>query len=179
MKNTIWNNLTEEEKVIRRLSLKRNSSKVLLFDEFLKQQKLKDKGMGDINRINEIIKEFGTIENYIKATDNQSIKKKKYYKKNIDKSLPAKYRQYLSRALDKELQFDLTVEQFESLCNNNCVYCNDTPCGVDRKDSSIGYTINNSQSCCTKCNMMKYTHSTDNFLLHIKKIYEFQKLSIS
>ena len=49
--------------------------------------------------------------------------------------------------------------------------------GIDRLNSLIGYNINNCVPCCTKCNIMKNAYSENDFLLQIKKIYEFKKLS--
>lgn len=48
--------------------------------------------------------------------------------------------------------------------------------GVDRISSKKGYTIDNTVSCCWKCNMMKNTLSEKDFLEHIDKIFNFKKL---
>lgn len=42
--------------------------------------------------------------------------------------------------------------------------------GVDRKDSSLGYTEENSVPCCIICNVMKLNHTTEFFLAHARKI---------
>ena len=47
--------------------------------------------------------------------------------------------------------------------------------GIDRVDNSLGYTLENSVSCCSKCNYMKKTLNVENFLLHIAKIYNYNK----
>jgi len=89
-----------------------------------------------------------------------------------DSSLPIRYRSYLARANKKRLVFSLTVEQFEHLCKQPCVYCGlSSRITIDRKDSSEGYHINNCQPCCFHCNIMKYTYSETEFLNHIRSVY--------
>lgn len=98
---------------------------------------------------------------------------------------------YRYNAKKKGLEFDLTIEIFKELVSKNCIYCDaapvvrnkklkkgrigQLPCnGVDRKNNSIGYTIDNSAPCCPKCNMMKKDLKYDEFLIHIGKINDFQ-----
>ena len=45
--------------------------------------------------------------------------------------------------------------------------------GIDRLDSSIGYTNENSVTCCKTCNFAKNTLSESEFYSWIKKIYEY------
>lgn len=89
--------------------------------------------------------------------------------------LETKYHKYKNRAERKKLPFELTINEFEILINGNCEYCGDNSGGIDRKDSSLGYTIDNSTPCCSMCNTMKFTYSTQDFLNHIDKIYKRQK----
>lgn len=57
-----------------------------------------------------------------------------------------------------------------------CYLCGKVPAmGLDRYDSSIGYTDENTRSCCTDCNYMKKNMSFDDFVLHIRNIYTFTK----
>lgn len=46
--------------------------------------------------------------------------------------------------------------------------------GIDRIDSTMGYTINNCVPCCSNCNMFKNDLSVDEFLNHVNKIVSFQ-----
>jgi hypothetical protein len=46
--------------------------------------------------------------------------------------------------------------------------------GVDRKDNELGYTKENSVSCCEMCNRMKMKISFTDFLEQVKRIYEHQ-----
>ena len=48
--------------------------------------------------------------------------------------------------------------------------------GIDRIDSSKGYTVENSVACCKYCNTAKNTMSVDEFLKWIGRVYEFNNL---
>lgn len=81
------------------------------------------------------------------------------------------YRRYKSSAVKRDIAFDLTKDQFMSLIESTCVYCGTVEqVGVDRIDNSVGYTLENSASCCHYCNRMKWTHNKEAFLSHIAKI---------
>ena len=45
--------------------------------------------------------------------------------------------------------------------------------GIDRVNSAIGYTKENSVTCCKYCNFAKHTMSEDDFYKWIRKVYEF------
>jgi len=80
------------------------------------------------------------------------------------------YKSYINSAKYRNLKFELTQEQFCSLLNKPCFYCNDIAFGVDRIDSFIGYQLDNVVSCCGICNHMKMQHSQKFFITHCKKI---------
>ncbi|QOR58045.1 hypothetical protein [uncultured phage cr50_1] len=98
------------------------------------------------------------------------------------------YCYYRSGAKARNLEWNLTEEQFAHLINQNCVYCGEKPSkkqtvsykneyelvnGIDRIDSSKGYTVNNCVPCCSKCNLMKNNFKKEEFLQHITKIYNY------
>ena len=90
-----------------------------------------------------------------------------------DASIPMKMRQYIGSANKRGISFELTIEQFNQLCSLRCVYCDTSNrIGIDRKDSSVGYVIDNCQPCCGTCNLMKHRSDEDDFLSHILKIYK-------
>lgn len=77
--------------------------------------------------------------------------------------------------------FNMTVEQFGELMSQPCHYCGGAPStrhktglrnGIDRVDSSRGYTTDNCVTCCFKCNRMKFNHSVTDFLAHISAIHQ-------
>ena len=94
------------------------------------------------------------------------------------------YHMYKKEAEKRELFFDLPKDNFEKLIIDKCYYCGNFPytmctaCkipgfyynGIDRVDNSKGYTINNCVTCCKKCNYMKASLTTEDFIDHIRKI---------
>lgn len=98
----------------------------------------------------------------------------------------AAYSAYKDRARRANLNFLLTIEEFEKLTQMNCAYCSSPPsniCGTERKgryiyngldrvDSKKGYELSNCKPCCKKCNWAKSDMTLYDFTLHIKKIYD-------
>lgn len=96
------------------------------------------------------------------------------------KNLPPKYRGYLARANQRGFAFDFTVDEFDTICASECAYCGSVGNnGIDRIDSSVGYTKENSQPCCTRCNWMKRTDSHEVFIDHIRRIYRHSQRNTS
>ena len=96
------------------------------------------------------------------------------------------FRTYKKEARERKLTFELDVEEFKKLTQQNCFYCGKEPCniinkpkmngyytynGVDRVDNELGYILTNCVACCITCNRMKINHSLDNFKNQIIKIY--------
>ncbi len=103
------------------------------------------------------------------------------------------YKYKIKNQTDKE--FNMTFEEFDYITNQNCHYCGQEPTfperfknefknrdivlfnGIDRVNSSKGYSLDNCVPCCTKCNIMKLNLDVNDFLNHVKKIYEFNQSS--
>lgn len=99
------------------------------------------------------------------------------------------YRRYKKGALDRSYSFEITFEEMETIIYKNCFYCNQEPedhssddCykngrgifkrnGIDRKDNTKGYYLDNCVPCCSRCNTMKMDSSFSEFLLKIQQIY--------
>lgn len=95
--------------------------------------------------------------------------------------------QYKKGAARRNLEYNLTTEEFNELVTGNCVYCGDSLTntkkgqgkssgdfkytGIDRVDSSKGYLKENCVSCCWPCNNMKHATKEEDFLNHINKIF--------
>ena len=78
---------------------------------------------------------------------------------------------YRSRAKRSGKSFTLTKQQFSTLLLSSCVYCGGIhDMGIDRIDSSRGYELDNSVSCCCTCNSMKLDKTVAEFYEHISKI---------
>jgi hypothetical protein len=97
---------------------------------------------------------------------------------------------YESSAKGRKLEFSLNKEEFSKLTSSLCFYCGQDPSkkkaranrsksdwgdyfynGIDRIDSSKGYTLDNCATCCSNCNYAKMQMTSDEFRLHIIRIY--------
>jgi hypothetical protein len=101
-----------------------------------------------------------------------------------DKSIFGKHKKlastYIRGALDRDLDFRLTPDQFAKLVEGDCHYCGAKPrykaadrCetnGIDRSDSKIGYELDNCVSCCTTCNLAKRDMRLDDFQEWLKQV---------
>ena len=108
---------------------------------------------------------------------------------NSNTSFNLLYSSYIKGAKRRSLEFKLSKEIFREFTKQNCFYCGSPPNttmrpnsagggyiynGIDRKDSNIGYIIENCVSCCKTCNYAKLKMTDDDFINHVKKIYEYQ-----
>ena len=93
---------------------------------------------------------------------------------------------YKYNAKLRNLPFELKEEEFKTLLRGDCFYCGRKPeqifrmkynngdfvhNGVDRLDSSKGYTLDNCVSCCTRCNRAKLLETKDNFFAWVRQVY--------
>lgn len=96
---------------------------------------------------------------------------------------------YKQSAKKRNLVFELSLEEFKNITKQNCHYCGSigTPfaenCnkksnglyignGIDRKDNSLGYILENCLPCCTWCNQMKLNKTYEEFVTQIRTICE-------
>ena len=81
-------------------------------------------------------------------------------------------------AQNNKPKYDEWLEEFESITKLPCMYCGEYSkesegaqySGIDRIDSSEGYTSLNCVPCCEMCNRMKLDYDMLDWLRHIKKI---------
>ena len=101
------------------------------------------------------------------------------------------YAKMISNIKRRNIEVAISKEDFINLIKQPCIYCWDewwnsmtnSHCRIntikynwiDRIDSSIWYIKDNVVSCCKKCNWAKNNMSVSDFLLHIEKIYLFNK----
>lgn len=98
---------------------------------------------------------------------------------------------YKSRALKSGLEFEIDVEAFRSLTQEYCHYCGSPPNntmkrktgkhvsvlkynGLDRIDSTRGYTLENVVPCCGICNHAKHTMSYHDFTNWLTTVVNFR-----
>jgi len=76
----------------------------------------------------------------------------------------AQFQHFKKAARDRRLQCTLTRKQYLRLRMEVCIYCGFPSTskngGIDRLDSSFGYTLENSVPCCTECNMARNRNFT-------------------
>ena len=90
-----------------------------------------------------------------------------------NKNTPAyRYSTYKSGAKVREIEFNLSFEEFVSFWNSPCFYCGDSieGIGLDRKDPKIGYQTDNIVPCCSQCNRAKTIQTTESFIEMCKKV---------
>ncbi len=95
------------------------------------------------------------------------------------------YKRYRATAWERKLEFSVPILEFVEIAMMPCTYCQKEAdktiksaeskshikyTGIDRKDSSKGYTKENIVPCCTQCNMIK------NNLLSYEEMIEVMKL---
>jgi len=124
---------------------------------------------------------------YYLANREKKLKQGREYKKNnreaiqkhdkeYKQSPEGKFSRYKGRAKKKGYKFELDFELFKSLSLATCYHCGGEGYGIDRLNSSEGYTVSNSVPCCTLCNMSKRHHDEEVWLQHIVKIIEHKGL---
>ena len=89
-------------------------------------------------------------------------------------TITGKFAKYCYQAKRRKIGWELTKEQFAKLIYQRCHYCGVSQkdgVGIDRRDSSIGYTYKNSLPCCSQCNYMKMAYPYDSFIQKVKDIY--------
>lgn len=93
---------------------------------------------------------------------------------------------YKNHAKRRKLNFDILEREFLLLTTMNCYYCDRLPSniiksqnnngdyiysGVDRIDSSKGYTKENCVPCCGMCNKAKMNYTREQFFDMVERIY--------
>jgi predicted transcriptional regulator len=84
-----------------------------------------------------------------------------------------KISQTRNRCKIKNRECLLSEEQMINILTQSCHYCGDTESiGMDRINSDLGYTEDNTVPCCSTCNTMKMDMKTDDWFNHMRKILE-------
>jgi hypothetical protein len=93
-------------------------------------------------------------------------------------SLEKHYEIYFQSALKRQLEFELTPDEFEKIVFKPCHYCGfqgERLNGVDRMNNMKGYLLSNCVSCCTPCNFAKGNHTYQEMILYITNIVKNRK----
>lgn len=104
-----------------------------------------------------------------------------------DQAIKSIHLTYKRHALAKNRVYELTEIDIEKLVTSACHYCGGTDSnsyrsttmgspgifnynGIDRVDSSLGYTLNNVVACCQHCNFMKQEMSLTEWFSRMEKV---------
>jgi hypothetical protein len=87
------------------------------------------------------------------------------------------YSSYKHRAHERQIDFMIAKQEFESLTASSCYLCgkknsNSHKNGIDRYDNNLGYLIENCRTCCGECNYMKREYTYNDVFDKFKMIYE-------
>lgn len=97
---------------------------------------------------------------------------------------------YKSDARGRNYCWSITDDEFFSLCKAPCLYCGDLPRnisksiygtgdfiynGIDRTNNSLGYTKENTVSCCRICNRAKSNLSYEDWISYLSRVAMRQK----
>lgn len=78
------------------------------------------------------------------------------------------------KAMNRGLTWELSKYEAAELLVQDCHYCGSKPGsnygGIDRKDNSLGYHLENCLPCCFSCNSAKGTKTYADFLEWLKQI---------
>jgi hypothetical protein len=107
-----------------------------------------------------------------------------------ESNFDALYGSYKHSAKTRNIEFNLSKEEFRKITSSNCFYCGKEPSqtknqtgnfrgyylynGIDRIDSQGIYEENNCVPCCKYCNFAKRNMTKNDFLTHIEKIYLYK-----
>jgi len=102
---------------------------------------------------------------------------------------------YKKNARHRGLPFDISTEAFRAITKQDCHYCGVPPTntykhwsagkrlrdpyiynGIDRIDSTKGYTEDNVVPCCTMCNRRKMESTISELFSWVKRVYEHSHL---
>ena len=105
------------------------------------------------------------------------ISNRKYRKNHPDKTIRNMFTTLKVHARRRGLSVGLSFEIFCSIHKKTCIYCGGVlpkkGYGIDRKDSTKGYTRSNSVPCCSICNRAKSDMSTVQFKQWIERLKSF------
>lgn len=108
---------------------------------------------------NEAAKLRGRAYRQARANDPEFLRKKRGASLAYLRTPAGRYNSSKNTAKHKSITFSLSQEEYETARAHPCTYCggelSQSGVGLDRLDSSGGYTIGNVAACCRNCNVIK------------------------
>ena len=117
-----------------------------------------------------------------KAISTKYIKEHRLERNNYRKLSPrGRFNSYKHDAKHSQIDFLLSFEEFMTLWQKPCNYCNSEikTIGVDRINSNGPYQLDNVTPCCGTCNFMKKDMTTAEFIGHCRRILDHSARHLS
>lgn len=115
----------------------------------------------------------------MKAWRDKNPEKMKVANQKRCENIEYAYGNYKRTAELKQLDFELSEEEFNKIVKTECSYCGIMQDkgfnGIDRVNSLVGYISENCVSCCATCNFMKKCLDKQTFLQRIEHIMTYNK----
>lgn len=113
-----------------------------------------------------------------KEYESQNVEKMREQRRRDRHKLNARYLKYKLGAEERNLSFELTLDDFDRITSHPCFYCGELSedefghkfVGIDRVNSDEGYVIANVIPCCAICNRMKSNYTMYDWLKKLKQI---------
>lgn len=116
----------------------------------------------------------------VKKWRNNNPNKVKEINQKKKENVKAYYKIYQDDASNKNLPFEITLEQYLELVIKPCFYCGIIQDkgfnGIDKKVCADGYILDNTVSCCSMCNVIKGTLTPEIFFKRIEHILTYQEI---
>lgn len=136
------------------------------------------------NQISQILR--NGFHNDLKSECLTCIKETRLREKPIEILLNLVLSDYKKRYRGEHIKFELSDERAMNLFQQHCFYCGIEPSnlkkthagsvkysGIDRIDSSKGYTPENVVSCCRRCNVAKNDQTLQEFTEWYNRLYNY------
>ena len=90
----------------------------------------------------------------------------------VNSKVEYKYLAIKSGCITRKISLEMSLEEFKQYWDLPCHYCGGErkTHGLDRKDSSGPYSVENCVACCSDCNYMKNTMSYEKFINKLRNI---------
>lgn len=112
---------------------------------------------------------------YVKMKDveKKRIREERNYNIERKNNTEKHYNEYKKCAVQRNVWFELTKDEFKLIVNQQCFYCEsynrNEVIGIDRLYSDLGYCLQNCVPCCKICNIMKNDMTPTEFINHLQK----------
>lgn len=116
----------------------------------------------------------------VESCGNSTTSQYRYCQKHRDSSPTRRFHHIKQTAIRRRMPFNLSFKYFSELISDNtCYYCEGpmtgTGGGLDRLDSSKGYTKGNVVPCCLECNVVKSNLLTAPEMMKVAKLLKRER----